>query len=257
MQGRLKNKVAIITGSSRGIGAAIAQAYAKEGASVIINYASNANAANNICGAIQTAGGQAAIFQADVARSEEVRAMFDFCKQTYGQLDILVNNASLEVNKSLADYEEADWDMTVDSTLKSVFLCTQQAQKLMLEKGKGSIINISSVHDVIPRIPGAPYCAAKAGLLMLTKSYALDLARDGIRVNAISPGLILTDRVGTEFTHADGSANLENSLIKKIPLHRAGLPIEICEPAIYLASDLALYTTGTTIYVDGGLSIAP
>lgn len=257
MAGRLTGKTALVTGASSGIGAAIATAFAAEGSHVLINYLDDEPGAQTLAAHLRGTGARAETFQADVSAPEQVGHLFDYCRDTLGGLDVLVNNASTEVNKPLRAYREEDWDRTIDSTLKSVFLCSQQAQKQMVLRGGGSIINISSIHDTRARIDAAPYCAAKAGVLMLTKSYALELARDNIRVNAISPGLILTNRVAGDFALPDGTPNLEKPLIRKIPLQRAGLAEELCEPAIYLASDLSSYTTGTTLYVDGGLSIAP
>jgi NAD(P)-dependent dehydrogenase (short-subunit alcohol dehydrogenase family) len=247
---RLEGKTALITGAGRGIGRAIALRFAQEGARVGVNYLSNRAAAQETADLIAEASGRAPVLQADVGDPGQVAAMFETCIEEFGHLDILVNNASGEVRKPLWQTSPEEWDFVLNSTLRSVFLCSQQAALHMKSRGSGKILNISSIHDRTPRLNAAAYCAAKAGVLMLTRACALELAPWRIQVNAISPGLIETDRTRGYVKHGnrDGLSNIQTA----IPARRAGQPEEIAEPAVYLVSDAARYTTGTTIYVDGG-----
>lgn len=247
---RLKDKTALVTGGSRGIGRAIALAFAREGARVAINYVSNEEAAQQTKAKIGRECPPALLARADVTDARQVEGMFDVCLREFGHLDILVNNASGEVRGPFWELTEEDWDYVIAVSLKSVFLCSKQAALCMMPRKKGKILNISSIHDSVPRAKASIYCAAKAGVLMLTKAYALELAPYGIQVNAISPGLIYTDRTMHYIEHGreDGLNNIQTA----IPARRPGTPDEVAEPAVYLVSDAAGYTTGTTIYVDGG-----
>ncbi len=247
---RLKDKTALVTGASRGIGRAIALAFAREGAAVAVNYRANEEAARQTRIMVEELGATALLAQADVTDPAQVNAMFDACLAEFGRLDILVNNASAEVRKPFVEMTPEDWRLVMDSTLTSVFLCSNRAARHMMERRRGKILNISSIHDCIPRLRASAYCTAKAGVLMLTRSCALELAPHNIQVNAISPGLIHTDRTEPYVLHGneDGLNNIQTA----IPARRAGTPEEVAEPAVYLVSDAAGYTTGTTIYVDGG-----
>jgi NAD(P)-dependent dehydrogenase (short-subunit alcohol dehydrogenase family) len=247
---RLEGKTALITGASRGIGRAIAVRFAAEGALVGVNYRSNEAAARETAELIAEAAGEALLLQADVTDAHQVDGMFETCIGEFGRLDILVNNVSTEVRKSLWDTEPEEWDFVQCGTLRSVFLCSRRAALHMMPRGSGKILNMSSIHDSIPRLNAAAYCAAKAGVLMLTRACALELAPYNIQVNAISPGLIETDRTRGYVRHGnrDGLSNIQTA----IPARRAGTPEEIAEPAVYLVSDASGYTTGTTIYIDGG-----
>ncbi len=251
---RLKDKTAIVTGGSRGIGRAIALAFAREGARVAVNYLSNEDAARETKAMIDGQWAPALLAQADVTDAGQVEAMFARCVAEFGHVDILVNNASSEVHRSLWEMSEDEWDHVVDANLKSVFLCTRQAALHMMPRKQGKILNISSIHDSVPRLRASAYCAAKAGVLMLTKSCALELGPYNIQVNAISPGLIETDRTRGYIAHGsrDGRSNIKTA----IPAQRAGQPEEVAEPAVYLVSDEAAYTTGTTIYLDGGYTLS-
>jgi len=247
---RLKDKTALVTGGSRGIGRAIAVAFAREGARVAINYRANDKAAQEAKALVDGEGAPAVLARADVADAEQVVCLFERCLSELGRLDILVNNASVEINKPFWELTEADWQSVMDATLKSVFLCSSQAARHMMRHGGGKILNISSIHDSIPRARASAYCAAKAGVLMLTRSCAMELAPYNIQVNAISPGLIATDRTARYIER--GNETGRNNIQTAIPARRAGTPEEVAEPAVYLVSDQANYTTGTTIYVDGG-----
>lgn len=242
---KLENKVAIITGASRGIGRDIALAFVKEGAKVVVNYISNRGAAEETGIAIENLGGEVLLVQTDVSDASQVKKMFRSCIDKYGGLDILVNNASWETNKYIWELSENDLDRVIDTSLKSAFLCSKQAVLLMRPKNSGKIINISSIHDSVPRKQASAYCAAKGGLLMLTKVMSLELAPYNIQVNAVSPGLIDTDRTA-EFIRSNPEKISEN-----IPAGRAGTGHEVAELVTYLASDRSNYTSGTTIYIDG------
>lgn len=247
---RLKGKTAIVTGASRGIGRAIALAFAREGARVALNYVSHEDAAQEAKAEIDREWSPALLARADVSDEGQVQAMFDLCLREFGHLDILVNNASYEVKKHFWELTGDEWDRTADVSLKSVFLCSRQAARRMMPRRQGKILNISSIHDSVPRLRASAYCAAKAGVLMLTKSFALELAPYNIQVNAISPGLIATDRTAGYILH--GNETGQNNIRTAIPARRPGTPEEVAEPAVYLVSDAANYTTGTTLYVDGG-----
>jgi 3-oxoacyl-[acyl-carrier protein] reductase len=247
---KLEGKTALVTGASRGIGRAIALAFAREGARVAINYRANEEAAHESKALADAAGPAAILVQADVTVRSQVEAMLDACLNEFGRLDILVNNASGETGRPFWEMTEELWDFVVDSTLKSVFLCTRAAVPHMMERRSGKVLNISSIHDAAPRALASAYCAAKAGLLMLTRCCALELAAYNIQVNAISPGLIDTDRTAGYIRRGNrqGLTNIPTA----IPAHRAGRPEEIAEAALYMVGDAAGYTTGTTMYIDGG-----
>ncbi len=247
---KLKDKTAIITGAGRGIGRAIALAFAREGARVAINYVANEQAARETKEQIDAQCAPALLARADVSDAKQVEGMFERCLQEFGHLDILVNNASAEARQFLWEMTEADWDRVLAVSLKSVFLCSRQAALCMMPRKAGKILNISSIHDSVPRAKASAYCAAKAGVLMLTRAYALELAPYNIQVNAISPGLIETDRTAHYIRY--GNETGRNNIETAIPARRAGTPEEVAEPAVYLVSDGAGYTTGTTLYVDGG-----
>lgn len=247
---RLEGKTALVTGGSRGIGRAIALAFAREGAAVAINYRSNDEAARQAKALVDGSGRPALLVRADVTDRAQVEAMLGACLDEFGHLDILVNNASAEISKPFWELTEADWQSVQDATLKSVFLCSNAAARHMMERRRGKILNISSIHDAVPRANASAYCAAKAGLLMLTRCCALELAPYNIQVNAISPGLIATDR--TERYIRRGIREGMNNIGTAIPARRAGTPQEVAEAAVYLVSDVAGYTTGTTVYIDGG-----
>lgn len=247
---RLEGKTALITGGSRGIGRAIALAFAREGAKVAVNYRANEEAARQTKEDIDGECEAALLVRADVTDPDQVEGMFARCLTDFGHLDILVNNASREIKKPFWELTPDDWDSTVASTLRSVFLCSRQAAQCMMPRKRGKILNISSIHDAVPRLRASAYCAAKAGVLMLTRACALELAPHNIQVNAISPGLIRTDRTAAYIEHGDQTGR--NNIQTAIPARRPGTPDEVAEPAVYLVSDAAAYTTGTTIYVDGG-----
>ncbi len=245
---RLKNKTALITGASRGIGEALALGMAKEGADIFVHYHSKPELAEQVADQILSMGQTAWIVRADVQTPQQIEEMFAHIREKTDRLDILVNNAGFEFGKPLCDFTVEEWDSIVNVNLRGAFLCLKHAVQLFMKKQQyGKIINLSSIHDQVPRKRFAPYCVSKAGLLMLTKAAAQELAGDEIHVNAVSPGAILTDmnraaikKIGPDF----GPRN--------IPWRRVGETEEVVGAVVYLASDESSYVTGTTIYIDGG-----
>lgn len=243
----LDGQVAIVTGASRGIGKAVALALAKVGAKVVLNYAGNAQAAEEVRKTIVNAGGQAVTVQADVADSEAVDAMVKTAIDTYGKIDILVNNAGITRDALLMRMKDEDWDAVINTNLKGIFYCTKAVSKLMMKQRSGKIINMTSVVGIMGNAGQANYAAAKAGVIGFTKSMAKELAARGITVNAIAPGFIATDMTHglTEQVKAD--------LATKIPLNRLGAAEDVAAAVVFLASDSANYITGQTLNVDGGM----
>ncbi len=245
----LDGKVAIVTGASRGIGRAAAVALARQGAKVVINFAGNIAAANAVLAEITEAGGEAMLFQANVADGAAVEAMVKATLDRFGRIDILVNNAGITRDNLLMRMKEEDWDAVVDTNLKGIFLCTKTVARQMMKQRAGKIINMASVVGVMGNAGQANYAAAKAGVIGFTKSMAKELAARNVLVNAIAPGFITTDmtRVLTE--------EVKEGLLGAIPLGRLGAPEDIAHVVVFLASDAANYITGQTINVDGGMAI--
>ena len=245
---RLANKVAIVTGAATGIGHAIAIAFAREGASVMVNY--GRRPPDETLAAIAKLGGKAQAVQADVSDPAQVQALIAAAIKSFGQLDILVNNAGIEFKHSFTEFPFDLWQKVIAVDLTGPFLCAQAAAKQMIQQGGGGrIINISSIHEDLPMPTNAPYCAAKGGLRMLMRTIAVELAPHNITVNNIGPGAIYTP------IDADVQANpeIEKQLMAEIPLGRWGKPEEVANLALYLASDDAAYCTGSTFFIDGGM----
>lgn len=247
--GQLEGKVAVVTGGSRGIGRAIALALAGEGAAVAVNYRERADAAADVVAAIEGAGGKALAVQADVRDADAVKALMKTAKAELGGVGILVNNAGVLRDNYLAFMSEAQWDEVVDTSLKGAFLCTKAASRMMMSARSGRIINISSDAALTGDMQRANYCAAKAGLLGLTRAAARELAPYGVTVNAIAPGIIETDMT------ADMADDKRETLLGLIPLGAFGQPEDVAAMALFLASDAARYVTGQVFPVDGGLSL--
>ena len=243
----LDNKIALVTGASRGIGKAIAIALAKAGATVIINYAGNANAAQEVATEIMENSGKAIIIQADVASAEAVENMVKMIVEQFGRIDILVNNAGITRDNLLMRMKESDWDDVINTNLKGVYNCTKSISRIMMKQRYGRIINVSSVSGVAGNAGQANYSASKAGIIGLTKSAAKELASRGITCNAIAPGF-----VKTEMTDVLSDEVKENAK-KQIPLGRFAEPEDIANAAVFLASDKAAYITGQVLLVDGGM----
>lgn len=243
----LDSKVALVTGASRGIGRAVAVALAKAGAKVVINYAGNIKAAQEVLTEIQSAGGEAIIIQADVASLEAVEQMTKHVMDTYGRIDILVNNAGITRDALLMRMKEADWDDVMNTNLKGIFNCTKVVSRIMMKQRAGRIINMSSVVGITGNIGQANYAAAKAGVIGFTKACAKEFAARNINVNAVAPGFIATDMTAVL------SDDVKNEMAGKIPLGRLGRPEDVSSLVVFLASDAATYITGQTINVDGGM----
>jgi len=245
---RLKDKVALVTGSSRGVGKSITLAFAKEGAKVMVNYTSNEKAANEVLETIQKMGGQAKVFKADVAKKAEAQALVQATVDAFGGLDILVNNAGFTRPAMMLKMTEEQWNAVVDIHLKGVFLCTQAAAPHMIAKNSGKIINVTSVAGVVGTVGQINYSAAKGGVISMTKSMARELARNNICANVICLGIVPTD-MSEKITTDE---KLKEIYMNRILLKRFGEPEDITPAFVFLASDEASYITGQLIAVDGG-----
>lgn len=245
----LTNKVALVTGASRGIGKAIAEALAAEGAQVIVNYNGSKEKADEVVEAITSKGGCAKALQCDVSDFTACGDMIGALIKEYGHLDILVNNAGITRDGLLMKMSEEDFDAVVQTNLKGAFNTIRHMSRYFLKQKSGKIINISSVSGVLGNAGQANYSASKAGVIGLTKSVARELASRGINANAIAPGFIATDM--TEAMTDDAKAGITSS----IPLKRIGKPEDIANMAVFLASEKADYITGQVFAVDGGMAI--
>lgn len=245
---RLKGKVAVVTGASRGIGRATALALATEGADVVVNYASSKEAADQVVGEIVAMGSQAIALPGDVSKAEQVDGLINTVMDKWGRIDVLVNNAGITRDTLLLRMKPEEWQAVIDLNLTGVFLCTKAASKIMLKQKSGRIINITSVAGQMGNPGQANYSAAKAGVIGFTKTVAKELATRGITVNAVAPGFIATDM----------TADLKSDeILKFIPLGRYGQPEEIAGMIRFLAADpAAAYVTGQVMNVDGGMVMA-
>lgn len=243
----LKNKVAIITGSRRGIGKAIALAFAKAGANVVVSDI-NLDDCNKVVEEIKAIGKKGLAVKADVSNPEDVSQMINLTTEKFGKVNILVNNAGIYMQKSLTDVTEQDFDRILDINLKGVFLCSKAAVPEMIKQGKGKIINITSIAGQVGFANSSAYCASKGAIINLTRELALELAQYKINVNAIGPGVIETDM--TKDLLEDKA--IKETLLANIPLNRIGKPEDIANAALFLASDNSDYITGITLFVDGG-----
>jgi glucose 1-dehydrogenase len=247
----LEGKVALVTGSSRGIGRAIANRLARDGADVVLQYNSNEQEGRRAVAEIEATGRRAHLIQADVGRVSEVRRLVSEAVTRFHKLDVLVNNAGIEKRAPFWDVTEEDYDHVVAVNLKGVFFASQAMVRHLRETNRpGKIINISSVHEELPFPHFAAYCAAKGGVRMLTRTLAVELRGTGITVNAIAPGAIET-AINRELLH--DPAKLQ-PLLAQIPLGRLGRPSDVAAVAAFLASPDADYVTGSTYFVDGGLT---
>jgi len=242
----LSEKVAIVTGASRGIGRCIALALAAQGAKVVAS-ARNAEALDKLVEEIKQQGGEATAVVGDVAVDTDASELIDQAVAKYGQVDILVNNAGITRDGLLLRMKNEDWDAVLDTNLKGAFLCIRAAAKVMSKQRSGRIINISSVVGEMGNAGQANYCASKAGLLGLTKSVARELARRNVTVNAITPGFIVTDMTD------DMTDKARQAMTEQIPLGRLGEVDDIANAVIFLASDQSSYITGQVLGINGGM----
>ncbi|QEH70221.1 3-oxoacyl-[acyl-carrier-protein] reductase [Cellulosilyticum sp. ST5] len=246
----LKDKVAVITGSVRGIGRAIAMCFAKQGANVVINYSSEKRKeeADQVVTEIKALGGKAIALCANVANSEEAKGLIEGTIAAFGKIDILVNNAGITKDMLLLRMTEKEFQEVLDVNLKGVFNCSKHGAKAMMKTG-GSIINMTSVVGINGNAGQSNYAASKAGVIGFTKSVAKEFAGKNIRVNAIAPGFITTDM--TDIL----PERVKESVMTSIPMKRFGVSEEIANVAVFLASDLSSYITGEVIKVDGGMAM--
>jgi glucose 1-dehydrogenase len=257
----LEGHVAIITGASSGIGSAVAQAMSRAGAAVVLNYNANPEAADQTVERLTQAGAQALAVQADVSKEADVQRLFDEATRAFGRVDVLVANSGVQKDASITDMSLADWNTVIGINLTGQFLCAREAvRRFRLQpqdkrpaRSAGVIITMSSVHEVIPWAGHVNYASAKGGVRMLTRSLAQEVAAERIRVNAIAPGAIRTP-INQEAWQTDDALT---QLLKLIPYGRIGEPDDVARAAVWLASDDADYVTGTTIFVDGGMTLYP
>jgi glucose 1-dehydrogenase len=247
---RLENKVAIVTGAATGIGRAIATRFAKEGASVVVDYVGPDGTAADVEKEISGFGGKSVAIGADVSNPEHVQTLIDGAVKAFGKLDIVVNNAGIEKKFAFVDYPFEALQKILAVNLMGPFLVSQAAGRQMIKQGQGGrIINISSVHEDLPMPTNAAYCASKGGLRMLTRTIAVELAKYNITVNNIGPGAVYTP-IDADI---EAKPEMEKALMAEIPLNRWGKPEEIASLAVFLASEEAAYITGSTYFIDGGM----
>ncbi len=244
---KLIGKTALVTGASRGIGREIALELARQGVDVVVNYAGSEAKAHEVVEEIKGLGREAIAIQCDVSNSESVTDMVKETVDHFGKIDILVNNAGITRDNLLMRMKENEWDDVMNINLKGVFLCTKAVTRQMMKQRYGRIINISSVVGVSGNPGQANYVAAKAGVIGLTKTSAKELASRGITVNAIAPGFITTEMTD-QLTE-----DIQNEMLKMIPLAQFGEPKDIANTVVFLASDDSRYITGQTIHVNGGM----
>ena len=245
----LEGKIALVTGASRGIGRQIALTLAAQGAAVVVNYNGSAAKAEEVVKEIEAAGGKAEAVQCNVSEYEKCAELMSYIVKTYGRLDILVNNAGITRDNLLMKMSEDDFDAVIQTSLKGVFNCVKHISRQMLKQKAGRIINISSVSGVLGNAGQANYCAAKAGVIGLTKSAARELASRGITVNAVAPGFIATEMTDVL------SDSVKAAAVEQIPMKHFGETEDVANAVAFLASDAARYITGQVISVDGGMAM--
>jgi glucose 1-dehydrogenase len=259
MQCRLDGQVAVVTGGSSGLGRGIALLFGQSGASVVVNYRSGREGAEEVVRQIEAAGGQAIAVKADVSEQAEVDAMFAGAVRRFGAVDILVANSGIQQDANFTELTLEQWRKVIDVNLTGQFLCAQAAVKQFRKQGdrtvsksRGKILHMSSVHEVIPWAGHANYAASKGGVSLLMKTLAQEVAEEGIRVNGIAPGAIRT-AINADVMQGDSAT----AVLKLIPYGRIGDPEDVARVALFLASDMADYVVGATLFVDGGMTLYP
>jgi len=248
---RLAGKCALVTGSSSGIGRAIAEVFAREGADVVVHYNHEKDEADEVVAELEKLGRRSTAIQADIGSPGEAQRLVDAAVDALGRLDILVNNAGVEIRGPFAEVTEAQFDLVLGVNLKGAFFAAQAAARHMIERGGGGrIINVTSIHEDVAFLEFATYAASKGGMRMFMRAVCQELAPHGITVNDIAPGAIATPI--NKRTLGDGE--LLKQLQAVIPAGRLGEPEDVAAVAVFLASDEAAYVTGSTYYVDGGMS---
>ncbi|MGL5436331.1 MAG: 3-oxoacyl-[acyl-carrier-protein] reductase [Lachnospiraceae bacterium] len=245
----LTDKIAVVTGASRGLGREIAITLAGQGAVVIVNYNGSAAKAEEVVKEIEAAGGKAEAIQCNVAEFDKAAELMSYVIKTYGSVDILVNNAGITRDNLLMKMSEEEFDSVINTNLKGAFNCIKHVSRQMLKQRSGRIINLSSVTGVVGNMGQANYCASKAGLIGLTKSVAKELATRGITSNAIAPGFIQTEMTDVLTDSVKAAA------IEQIPMKKFGSAKDVADTAAFLASDAAGYITGQVICIDGGMAM--
>jgi NAD(P)-dependent dehydrogenase (short-subunit alcohol dehydrogenase family) len=250
-QQRFQRLTAIVTGGSRSIGAAIAVALAGEGASVVVNYRRDAVAARAVVTRIESTGGSAAAVQADVSDPDQARRLVDRAEEAFGPVDLLVNNAAVLSRTPVLQIEPQDWERVLATNLNGAFYCAQAAGRVMSRRRSGAIVNVTSINDRRARTGLAHYSVSKAGLTMLTKQLALELAPSRVRVNAVALGLVVTDMNRERLADKSVRASYE----ALIPLGEIGQPDDVVEPVLFLLSAAARLITGSVLVIDAGRSL--
>lgn len=241
----VKDKVIVVTGASRGIGRATAKILAENGGRVIVNYNGNETRARELVNELHTAGYQADMFKADVSKEEEVKALYDFVREKYGRIDVLINNAGIMKNNLVMMTKAEEFDQLIDINCRGIFLCTRAFSKMMTRQKSGKIINTASIVGVYGNSGQTLYSASKSFVIGYTKAAAKELGNFGITVNAVAPGFIESDMT------VNTTEKVRNELMSKIALGRFGKPEDIAKVMLFLSSELSDYISGQTIGVDG------
>jgi 3-oxoacyl-[acyl-carrier protein] reductase len=244
------NKIVLVTGSGNGIGRAIALAFAKEGATLVVADI-DVKSAEKTKKEIDILGSKVMSIQVDVTKKAQVTQMFAEIQKQFGRLDVLINNVGGNIRRPMVEFTEQEWDFLIDTNLKSMFLCAQEAGKMMIRQKSGAVVNISSVHGLGGISKRIGYSSAKSAVNSFTQTLACEWALDGIRVNAIAPGYILTESLKQAF---EDQILSQDDMVRRTPQARLGRPEDIADAAVFLCSDRASFITGSLLYVDGGYS---